>query len=292
MNDVHQTGLREYRFLREDCFAMVYRAFIEAFSDYVFPFALTQKQFQNHINLNAVDLSRTIGCLDEGRIVGFSLNGFGDWDGLSTVYDAGTGVVPSHRRQGISEKMFDHMVPIFRQQGIKQFLLEVITSNTPAIALYEKLGFKITRELSLLQFDGKIEDRPPADNIEIREIDEPDWEHLTAFWSGKPSWQNSVDAIKRSWPAKSMYGAFDGETCIGYLVFSRGFGRVAQLSVKPEYRKLGVATTLLKAMQDATSEGYSLQVINIDKSVGGAMEFFTRHGFYERLSQYEMLLEM
>jgi ribosomal protein S18 acetylase RimI-like enzyme len=292
MKDANKTGLSEYRFLRESCFSLLYRAFIEAFSDYVFPFALTEKQFQNHINLNAVDLSRTIGCLEGGQIIGFSLNGFGEWNGKPTVYDAGTGVIPSFRRQGISERMFDHMLPVFKNQDIKQFLLEVITSNTPAIRLYEKLGFQITRELALLQYDGRVGDRTAPAAIEIREIRDPDWERLTRFWIGTTSWQNSVDAMKRSWPVKSMMGAFAEGECVGYIVFSTGFGRVAQLAVKSEYQHNGVGTMLLKAMQEVTNDGYSLQVINIDKLLPGGMDFFTRHGFYERLSQYEMLLEM
>ena len=179
-----------------DYFQKLYEAFIEAFSDYVVPFALTETQFRNHINLNAVDLNRTVGCLFDERLIGFSLNGFGGWRGLPTVYDAGTGVVPIHRRQGLSDAMFDLMLPRFKADGIVQFLLEVVTSNTGAVNLYEKLGFSTGRMLALLQCDNKIT-FPAASpqGFEIREIDEPDWDLLTQFWDGYPSWQNSIDAV-------------------------------------------------------------------------------------------------
>ncbi len=156
MDSRNETSLRNYRFLNETYFARLYDAFILAFSDYVIPFVLTEAQFRNHIILNAVDLSSTIGCVESDKLVGFSLNGFGKWNEKSTVYDAGTGVIPEFRRQGISGKMFDLMLPIFKEQGIEQFLLEVVTNNNPAVDLYEKLGFHKTRELALLQCEGKV----------------------------------------------------------------------------------------------------------------------------------------
>ncbi len=293
MNNGNETTSRHCAFLNGSCFSRLYETFIEAFSDYVFPFALTETQFRNHINLNAVDLERTVGCIDGDRLVGFSLNGFGAWEGKPTVYDAGTGVIPSFRRQGISDAMFEMMLPVFMAGGVEQFLLEVITSNDRAIRLYEKLGFNAVRELALLQCDGEIKaGHGPHQTAEIREITETDWDLFTIFWDRKPSWQNSVAAVKRSIAMKRILGAFVGDTCVGYIAFSANFGRVAQIAVQKEHRNQGIGTMLVQKMQASTADGYSLQVINIDKSLDTAMKFFTNRGFYERLSQYEMIKPM
>src|ERR1043166_4102113 len=123
-----ETAIQRCCFLGEEYFSQLYATFTEAFSDYVYPFALTETQFRNHLILNGVDLNRTAGYFKDGRMVGFSLNGFGEWQGVPTVYDAGTGVVPAYRRRGVSESMFEMMVPVFSDHGIGQFLLEVITS--------------------------------------------------------------------------------------------------------------------------------------------------------------------
>src|SRR3954465_15305693 len=133
MDDVNEIMSGHCRFLDESYFQRLYEAFIDAFSDYVVPFALTETQFRNHIRLNGADLDRTVGYVRHDRLIGFSLNGFGDWHGRSTVYDAGTGVLPAHRRQGVSKAMFDLMLPRFKQDGIEQFLLEVVTTNTGAV---------------------------------------------------------------------------------------------------------------------------------------------------------------
>jgi len=289
----NETALRSCRFLSEDHFAQLYEAFIEAYSDYVISFALTEEQFLNHINLNAVDLSQTVGCVENGKLIGFSLNGFGDWDGEKTVYDAGTGVLPSHRRRGVSNEMFDFMLPVFKENGTNQVLLEVVTQNSGALNLYKKLNFQPVRELALLQCDKgwSCFRELPAD-IVIREIADPDWNLLTSFWDGKPSWQNSVEAVKRSRRMKRVIGAYSLEECVGYIVFSSKFGSVAQIAVDPEHRHRGIGSALVAAMQTETAEGFSMQVINIDKSLTGAMDFFLKCGLYERLSQFEMIKRM
>lgn len=290
MHNGNQIPSREYRFLSEAYFETLFKTFTEAFSDYVFPFAITETQFRNHINLNGVDLSRTVGCFEGDRLIGFSLNGFGEWNGLSTAYDAGTGVIPPLRRQGVSEAMFDMMMPLFERDGIEQWLLEVITSNDGAINLYEKLGFRSVRELALLQCDQELICSFPAPaGVSVMEITEPDQELFRSFWDGRPSWQNSCEALKRSAKKKRILGAFVDGRIVGYVAFSANFGRVAQMAVDKAQRRRGIGTMLLVKMKELTEPGYSLQVINIDKSLSEASQFFLNRGFYERLVQFEML---
>ena len=290
MDSRNETSLRNYGFLNETYFSKLYDAFILAFSDYVIPFVLTEAQFRNHNVLNAVDLDSTIGCIEGDRLIGFSLNGFGKWNEKSTVYDAGTGVIPEFRRQGISGKMFDLMLPIFKEREIEQFLLEVVTNNNPAVDLYEKLGFHKTRELALLQCEGKVKSLgPKRADFEIRPLQDLDWNLFRTFWDGGPSWQNSVEAISRSRRAKKALGAFVDGKCAGYIIFSANFGRVAQLAVDKAYRHLGIATALLESMQAETVNNNPSQVINIDKSLTDSMDFFRRLGFKEIVSQFEMI---
>lgn len=50
-------------------------------------------------------------------------------------------VHPDYRRQGIGEALVTHLVQALREKGNHCLTLEVRVSNTPAIALYGKLGF-------------------------------------------------------------------------------------------------------------------------------------------------------
>jgi ribosomal protein S18 acetylase RimI-like enzyme len=292
MDSIQQTPARGCRFLDDSYFEELYRAFLRGFSDYVMPFDLTEVQFRNHVVLNAVEIASSAGWFEDGKLVGFTLNGFGTWLGKPTVYDAGTGIFPEYRRRGISTEMFAMMLPEFRRRGYQQYLLEVITDNYKAIGLYEKLGFETTRTLSLLEFNGKLLGREMPAGIELRDIEEPDWRELTTFWDGKPSWQNTTEAMDRSRAKKRIIGAFSGRRCVGYIIFSANVGRVAQLAVDPKYRRQGIASMLLYAMAAETETGLPLQVLNIDRSIDEAMQFFKSHGFSEKLRQHEMLLEI
>ena len=211
MPQTNENSRLECRFLSARQFTAIHKTFLEGFADYIIKFELSERQFQNHITLNAVDLNRSAGCFDADRPIGVSLNGFGDWEGKATVYDAGTTVIPKYRRRGASRAMFDWMIPMFADEGYKQFLLEVITQNDPAVRLYEQLGFRRTRELLLLEADPTVSlDRSSPAEVDIREIHRHEDIPFALFWDGKPSWQNSLDAIERSIQMKRLLGAFIG----------------------------------------------------------------------------------
>ncbi len=293
MRPTNKNSPFQNRLLSADEFSVIHKTFVAGFADYIIQFELSERQFQNHITLNNVDLDRSAGCFDDNRPIGLSLNGFGTWEGKSTVYDAGTTVLPEYRRRGISRAMFDWMIPMFTAEGYKQFLLEVITNNDPAVRLYEMLGFRKTRELLLLECDPEIplELRSPPADVEIREIHRHENIPHAAFWDGKPSWQNSLEAIDRSVRMKRLIGAFIGEECVGYIVFAAGVGRLAQLAVHRDHRRKGIATRLMREVQK-DARGQKLHVINLDEAMTESVVFFQNLGFTKVLAQFEMLREL
>ncbi len=293
MDRGNKTPATECRFLDVSHFDLVLQKFIEAFADYSYQFEFDSIRFRNHINVNAVDLDRSIGCFQGEEMIGFSLNGFGEWEGKRTVYDAGTGVIPSRRRLGASEAMFAMMTPFFKQNGFEQFLLEVIVENTPAVTLYKKLGFEIERELLFMEARDRFQpDLAANQDVEVRRVSADELSAMTSGWDGKPSWQNSIDAIKRSEPLKTILGAFCGGEMAGYIAFSNGLGRVAQLFVRPSCRSRGIGSRLLAEMDAVTIDGARMQVINIDKSLTGPVRFLENRGFVKVLAQYEMLMPL
>jgi ribosomal protein S18 acetylase RimI-like enzyme len=293
MPDRNETSLRECRLLTKNEFPAVYQTLTKAFSDYVVPFALTETQLTNHFVLTAVDLDRSVGCFEGNQLIGASMNGFGMWNGRPTVYDACTGVLPEHRRKGVSTDMFRFMLPGLKRSGVEQLLLEVIATNLGAVRLYEGLGFRVTRDLALLQCDTRTSGTGDLTNVfEVREIETPDWDLFKQFWDVDPSWQNSPEAVDRSLSLKRIIGAFHDGKCVGYVLFSARFGRISQMAVAKEYRRQGVGSRLLYAMHSVIDEGYSAQVVNADISAEGMLPFFRKLGYYERLRQHEMTLDL
>jgi ribosomal protein S18 acetylase RimI-like enzyme len=277
-----------YRFLSPPDFAALHAALLEAFSDYIIPFQLTETQFKNHIALNAVDINNSVGAFSDGKMIGFTLNGFGFWNGKSTVYDAGTGVFPSFRGKGIGTEIFEFMTPALKQKGIEQILLEVITENENALRLYRKMGFAETRRLLLFQQQKPFGYSPKRD-FTIREIAAPNWKLLKAFWDGNTSWQNSAEALERSLAGKIVLGAFTREKCVGYGIVFPKSGNIAQIAVGKNHRQNGVASLLLTEMQKVIGENKPLRVTNVDSNLQCAVDFFKNRNFSETLSQFEMV---
>ena len=86
MTDGNKTLYIDCRYLTENDFSALHQTFLEAFSDYLVPFQLSEEQLINHIRQNSVDPEQR-GAFSEAKIVGVPLNGFGDRNGKKTVYD-------------------------------------------------------------------------------------------------------------------------------------------------------------------------------------------------------------
>ncbi len=286
MTNGNKTLNIDCRYLSKPDFPALHQTFHDAFSDYFVPFQLSEEQLENHIRQNSVDLVRSVGAFSNDQLVGFTLNGFGVWNGKQTVYDAGTGIIPAYRNRGIGKAMFDFMMSDLMKNGFEQILLEVITHNKTAVRLYQKLGFETTRRLIFFEQNNSFEFEPKI-NFDVREISAPDWQLFESFAGGKTSWQNSFAAISLTLPKRLVLGAFIDEKCIGYGIVSRGGAVISQLAVAKNYRRNGAGSLILREMQTRLEK--KLRVSNVDEKITSAVEFLKKLGFTETLVQLEMI---
>jgi ribosomal-protein-alanine N-acetyltransferase len=85
--------------------------------------------------------------------VGLSSFGFGGL--MKKGHVVSVAVMPEHRRKGIGEALINRAIEGMRHYGAKQCYLEVRASNVPAVDLYKKLGFEITRTIHGYYQDGE-----------------------------------------------------------------------------------------------------------------------------------------
>ena len=285
-----------YVFLKEEDFDTVYGTFVKAFSDYQIEMKITKEQFKEMNVRRGLSYELSVGAVDDrGKMVGLALNGADFWDKKLTAYDMGTGVVPEFRGKGVADGMFDFLIPKLRQSGLKQYLLEVIRSNEKAYNLYKKKGFRETRqfecftaEVASLNLESTID---AEDGISIKPMEMPEWSLFESFWEWRPSWQNSVDSVKRSQSRKVVLGAFKGSRCVGYGIIYSESGDIPQFAVKETFRRRGVGTLLMKALAREARRG-RLAVVNVDSSSQVTLDFLTDLGFKNFAGQYEMVLEL
>jgi ribosomal protein S18 acetylase RimI-like enzyme len=272
-----------YRLLSADDSTSLFECFLDAFSDYQVELRMSREQFEQRLVRDGVRLEISAGAFDGSRMVGFYMNALGEWQGKQTTYDAGTGVIPAYRRQGIAEELFAFMVPRLREFGSEQYLLEVLTGNERAIALYRKLGFVETRRLAVFRPTDPV---TQLDDSTIRRVEKPDWDLFKSFWDGYPAWQSSSDAVDRVANRRILVCAYVDDRCVGYGVGLPG-GSLMQLAVAREHRRRGVGTALLAALQREVTE--SFKVNNIDEELKDMIGFFEARGFEIMLEQFEMI---
>lgn len=259
-----------------------------SFSDYVVPFCLTKEQLEDKIKSDSIKLEFSVGAFENNQLIAFILHGYDTIDNLKIVYNAGTGVIPAKRGNKLTAKLYEYILPILHENDIDKLLLEVTTTNEPAIQTYKNIGFEIIRELNC--YKGSLNIINTDNDFEIRELNAYDWQKLQSFWDLKPSWQNSVTAVEKLKNANISIGIYDEEKLLGYTIFNPKIKRIHQLSVDKNYRRKGVGRQLLAHI--ATNYGKDISAINIDNTSEETLNFFKDIGMDIYIQQYEMELPL
>ena len=82
-------------------------------------------------------LSLWIVAMDGEQLAGYvgSQSVMGESDMMNIA------VAPQYRRKGIAQGLVSRLVEMLKEKGNQSLSLEVRVSNTPAVSLYEKMGF-------------------------------------------------------------------------------------------------------------------------------------------------------
>ena len=271
-----------YRLLTSADFDSLHDCFLTAFSDYEVDMRMSREQFRQRLTRDGISLEMSAAAFEGERMIGFCINGLGQWQEKMTAYDGGAAIIPEYRGRGVAKELFAFLIPRLREAGVVQYLLEVLTSNVPAATLYRKLGFVETRRLAVFRSDKRIQG---ANDVGIRRVEQPDWQLFQTFWDGYPSWQNSTAAVERVAADRVIAGAYVNDECVGYGVVFVPSANLMQLAVSPTHRRRGIGSAILASLE--TSE--PLKINNIDEEMRGALAFYEANDYKHVLSQYEMI---
>lgn len=114
------------------------------FADYVFPFTRTPAQQAERMALDDVVVEGSFVAFGEAGPVGAVLLGVRGQRG----WCSDLALAAEYRGQGVGRALMEHLLEEARARKLAQLQLEVLTNNTPALQLYQSLGFTIARELS------------------------------------------------------------------------------------------------------------------------------------------------
>jgi len=285
-----------YQTLHFDQIPQVYKTFVEAFSDYGVDVSyMTEEVIRNRSAKNGIDFEISVGAFDGDKMVGFTLVGVDLWQGELSAFDIMTGITRPFRGQRIAGKMFDFTLPMVKARGIKNFVLEVLQQNDPAIKAYSKTGFEIIRSFDcFIASTAKL--KPATRNladIEIRSLDKTVLNAISSFFDWSPSWENSISSLLRIPDQLTVLGAFYQQKLVGILAYYPLIRWINLLATDQQYRNRGIASALINHLLFTIAEHtLEIKVINVDNSDQAMQALLVKTGFEKLTSQYEMCLKL
>jgi len=282
----------EYKSLTLLDYNDLFTAFSAAFADY--EITPDRDELQKMLYRRGFDASLSFGAFDNGKLVSFTCNGIGIFNGIATAYDTGTGTLKDYRGQGLASKVFNESIPYLQKAAIKQYLLEVLQHNEPAVSVYRKMGFKVSREFNyFISESSKLKlklKKLPADCY-LKQINPKQVGDTSLFWDYTPSWQNSFEAIFRKPDDFLITAAFINDQMTGYGILEPSSGDITQLAVHPLHRWKGIGTAILEALLNNNRHS-GVKAINTEISSEASTRFFETSGLLLKGKQFEMIKEL
>lgn len=258
--------------------------FNSAFSDYFVPISMTTEQMKIKFESENIALNYSVGVFVENKMVGFILHFYKLENNIKQIYNGGTGVVKNFRGRKLTEKMYNYILPKLKDENISILNLEVLNQNIQAIKSYKKVGFMENR--NLLCFKGIPNLNRVNSDVNIKKLDDYNWNKLASFWSIQPTWQNSISTVENLKNDTISIGAFLENIIVGYIVFNFNTDRILQISVDEKHRNQGIGKRLIQEIISETQN--TISVVNVDDSHKETIQFFKNINLINNVSQIEL----
>ena len=271
---------------------VLYESFAKAFADY--EVQVTEAEFSRMCLRRGMDPSCSVGAFADQRLVSFIFNGIGNFGRKLTAYDVATGTLPDFRGQKLAGRLFETSLNVLRGAGVKQYLLEVLEHNYTAVKIYKNQGFTIRRELDYFVKEASqvcVPDKLLPPGFSLTRVQEPDPEFCDACSDFEPSWQNSHLSIGRCRSGFIYYLICRGDQRVAYSIFDPETGDVAGLGVLSSFRRMGLASVLMREMLK-DNRFRNLKAVNSESSNEGFRAFMQACNMPLSGKQYEMILSL
>lgn len=273
--------------LADVCQQELLECFNSSFKNYFVPLQLSLAQFQKKIVAEGIDIQLSIGMFNKNKLIGFILHALEERAGKRIVYNAGTGILPQYRGKQLAVPMYEFALTLLKKNDLGSSVLEVIDQNIPAIQLYKRNGFIISRQLDSFTCTSF----PPGDNAhQIETISVADGMLLQSICEWQPAWQYSWNTLSRCADDYQVFVASEAAEYSAYCAVNVQTGRIAHFGCKQWSEHEQLLHCLFNHV--AKKAGQPLSVIHVDHRARESKEFLKRNGFQPCLNCFEMELAL
>jgi ribosomal protein S18 acetylase RimI-like enzyme len=259
-------------------------ALTRSFEGYVMPVDVSAQAYERRFRPENVDPFASYVYLRDTRPVAVVLVARRGW----TSRVAAMAVAPETRGRGLGRRIMQRVVDEAVERGDRSVLLEVFKHNTPAVNLYEGLGFEPKRRL--VGYHREPAGQVPDVTDTLLELDPLDLARVVAR-EGEPDlpWMLAAETLSGAvTPARAFHLDHRAYALIGEP--GATVVPLAALVVPRAHRRNGWGTRLVQALSAAYPEkAWSIPQIVPD---GLAPEFFASCGWkIVETNQLEMVLD-
>lgn len=238
----------------------------------------------------------------DGQPVGFTLNGYRTVQGEKMAWNGGTAVLPAFRGEGIGRRLLEENIKRYSKAAARIATLEAFVENKPAIALYEKFGYRGVGTTVFYDHPGEYSVGMEADPVSaepgliLRETAVAEAAALPIYDYSGP-WQTYWHSQK---DGRCLIAEREGRI-LGYVQFRRvysGAGELNGIHLYPgkllegiEDRSV-VLSQLLTKVFHAAGEGVSRKAVHIPSSDTAIRSWLERAGFRYSRELLHMRREM
>ncbi len=270
-----------YKSLNDISYNQIAACFNLAFSDYYLPIQFTGQELQNYFAISGADRNVSYGAFSNGEMVGFIFNSCNIYNNHKAVFDIGTGVVPEHRGNKVFTNLFSYAEQELKKQHIEKYYLEVLQQNDKAISSYQKQGFTIIRNFSILQANGNGK-RAINTGVEYIPLHDFDWDTVGHCNCLNPSYEHSINILKINPNLYNVACRKENDKISAFCIFSKQNGSIVQLGYSD-------INTLKLIVRQLLSEFNHIIVKNIDVNYSSILEMLHSINFSEVARQFEMV---
>lgn len=215
----------EIKSLSDCSFADAVKIWNEGFQGYFVDMTTSLDRYLGRLQRDGVSPEFSLLAYCDGRPAGFLLNGIRKNGRLKVAWNGGTGVSLQFRGQGLGKALMAATLDLYSEQGVDVAMLEAISENQPAIALYEQFGYETVDRLIFLEHKrrlgehafGRIKSQSYlAKHVAPYDVGRLEFYHELAPWQAQ--WQSVTRNSGEALIVCDAYGA-----AVGYALYQKKY---------------------------------------------------------------------